>query len=139
MPFDHNREEWDHFDPKPDPKVVVWPTWFAMAIYIVAAILFGTLVLMIAIAAARAAPPPGVPLHPEWSDWFKRQWSIDHKQWCCDVSDGHLLTDDQWRERCRATETKALFGVFAGGQLVGVMAATKSEKDDRTVLWGWHS
>ena len=41
-----------------------------------------------------------------------------------------------WRERCRPTRDKALFGAFLHGRIVGVMAATKSQAHENTVLWG---
>ncbi|MCP3385966.1 GNAT family N-acetyltransferase [Bradyrhizobium sp. CCGUVB4N] len=44
--------------------------------------------------------------------------------------------DASWIERCRQTTEKALFGAFLSDQVVGVMAATKSDKHERTVLWG---
>ncbi len=44
----------------------------------------------IAIADARGVHPPG-PLH----DWFEAQHSV-RGAWCCDVSDGYILGDDDW-------------------------------------------
>jgi hypothetical protein len=41
-----------------------------------------------------------------------------------------------WRERCTPTSDKALFGAFLDRKIVGVMAATKAEAHERTVLWG---
>lgn len=43
---------------------------------------------------ASAAPPPGA--DPALHAWFERQHSV-HGLWCCDVSDGHILGEDEWR------------------------------------------
>jgi hypothetical protein len=41
-----------------------------------------------------AAPPPDA--DPQRHAWFERQHSIAGK-WCCDVADGHVLDDSDWR------------------------------------------
>lgn len=45
---------------------------------------------------ALAAPPPGTDLSSDTHRWFERQRSVQGK-WCCNVSDGHVLDDDDWR------------------------------------------
>ena len=45
---------------------------------------------------ALAAPPPETDLNSSLHWWFERQHSI-HGAWCCDLSDGHLLDDQDWR------------------------------------------
>ena len=50
----------------------------------------------VACMPARAAPPPTAdptgPLHT----WFERQYAVNGA-WCCNVSDGHMLADEDWR------------------------------------------
>lgn len=41
-----------------------------------------------------AAPPPDA--DPRLHAWFERQYSVAGA-WCCDVSDGHILRNDEWR------------------------------------------
>lgn len=54
--------------------------------------------LLIAAAAnfAAAKPPPGIDLNSPLHHWFHAQHSITGA-WCCDISDGHILDDSQWR------------------------------------------
>lgn len=48
------------------------------------------------VPAAEGAPPPGVVVDPALHDWFERQHN-KRGGWCCDISDGHMLDDDEWR------------------------------------------
>lgn len=41
-----------------------------------------------------AAPPPDA--NPELHGWFDRQYSVKGT-YCCDVSDGHILDEEDWR------------------------------------------
>jgi hypothetical protein len=49
---------------------------------------------MCLIGTAVAAPPPDA--DPALHDWFERQRSVSGA-WCCDISDGHILSGDAWR------------------------------------------
>lgn len=40
--------------------------------------------------------PPGAKPGP-FHAWFEAQYNQDG-QWCCNVSDGHQLNDDEWKE-----------------------------------------
>lgn len=80
-------------EPEERPPLDPWRIIFVIIAFVMAVIL----VLLISLSLARAKPPLGPLAHPEWHDWFEKQWSIGHKQWCCNVSDGHLLDDDEWR------------------------------------------
>ena len=62
-----------------------------------AGVFLGVIVVLCLIAAwaVHAAPPPG-PLGPRHA-WFAAQHSVSGA-WCCNVADGHLLADDDWRE-----------------------------------------
>jgi hypothetical protein len=44
--------------------------------------------------AARAAPPPNA--DPALHAWFEAQHSVEGR-WCCNISDGHILDDDDWQ------------------------------------------
>ncbi len=44
--------------------------------------------------AASAAPPPDA--DPDLAAWFHDQHSVS-RAWCCDISDGHILDDSDWR------------------------------------------
>ena len=46
--------------------------------------------------AAYADPPSGTDLASPQHAWFERQHS-KAGAWCCNVSDGHLLDDKDWR------------------------------------------
>lgn len=48
----------------------------------------------IAIVVAHAEPPPGPP-GPNHA-WFEKQHAANGA-WCCNVSDGHVIGDDEWR------------------------------------------
>ena len=45
---------------------------------------------------ALAAPPPGVEIDPALHAWFERQHNVNGG-WCCDLGDGHILDDADWR------------------------------------------
>lgn len=45
---------------------------------------------------AYPAPPPGLAPNPELHAWFERQHNVSGA-WCCDISDGHILNDEEWR------------------------------------------
>lgn len=51
--------------------------------------------LMLA-SAALAHPKDGPPLTAELDAWFTAQHSAQGA-WCCDLSDSHLLPDNEWR------------------------------------------
>ena len=64
------------------------------------AIAFG----LLAAPALAALPPdadPTSPLH----NWFEHQFSVQGT-WCCDVSDGHVLNDDEWRATADGFEVR---------------------------------
>lgn len=46
-------------------------------------------------AAAVAAPPPGTDVSSPLHAWFEAQHSVTGA-WCCNLSDGHLLDEDDW-------------------------------------------
>lgn len=48
------------------------------------------------VTRALARLPPGAKAGP-FGPWFEAQYSI-RGAWCCDVSDGHELSDDQWKQ-----------------------------------------
>jgi len=43
-----------------------------------------------------AAPPPSTDLNSPMHAWFERQHSVAG-QWCCDIADGHILSESDWR------------------------------------------
>jgi hypothetical protein len=43
---------------------------------------------------AAAAPPPDA--NPELHAWFDRQHAVSGA-WCCNLGDGHILSDSEWR------------------------------------------
>ena len=45
---------------------------------------------------AKGAPPPGTDLNSALHAWFDRQHNVKGG-WCCRLSDGHILADDEWR------------------------------------------
>ncbi len=47
-------------------------------------------------APALADPAPGTNLDAPMHQWFERQYSL-RGAWCCNLSDGHLLDDTEWR------------------------------------------
>lgn len=53
-------------------------------------------ILLLLTTPALAAPPPGTDLNSPLHHWFHDQHSIKGL-WCCDVSDGHILSDEDWR------------------------------------------
>src|SRR6202012_1408253 len=56
-----------------------------------------SLILTLAlIAPAYADPPPGTDLNSPLHAWFERQHSVAGG-WCCDLGDGKILDDDDWR------------------------------------------
>lgn len=52
--------------------------------------------IAMAIMCAYGAPPPGAQIDPALHAWFERQYSRDGS-WCCNVSDGHILDESDWR------------------------------------------
>jgi hypothetical protein len=50
---------------------------------------------MTGIAAAWGAPPPNP--DPVLHQWFETQHSVAGA-WCCDVADGYILADKDWRQ-----------------------------------------
>jgi hypothetical protein len=60
------------------------------------AILLGILILICCALAihVRAAPPPDA--DPQLHAWFETQHSVAGA-WCCNVADGFVLTDNDWR------------------------------------------
>ena len=73
------------------------------------------LVLVLWFASVAAAYPRGVHPPGPMHEWFASQyaagipnwpeskmadaWHHPGKQWCCDVSDGYILDDDDWERR----------------------------------------
>jgi hypothetical protein len=55
-----------------------------------------TLLLTVLALSAHAEPPKGVTIEPGLHAWFERQHNANGG-WCCDLADGHILTEDQWR------------------------------------------
>ena len=53
-------------------------------------------IFLISPLASYAKPPPGLALDPELHAWFERQHNIVGG-WCCDISDGFVLEEDDWR------------------------------------------
>ncbi len=47
-------------------------------------------------AACLARMTPEAEVDPSMHAWFEAQHSISGA-WCCDVSDGHMLADSEWR------------------------------------------
>ena len=47
-----------------------------------------------ALCVAKLAPSTQV--DPEMHAWFEAQHSVSGV-WCCDISDGHMLADSEWR------------------------------------------
>jgi len=43
-----------------------------------------------------AAPPPDAGLDVPLHSWFEHQHSLTG-DWCCNVADGHLLAETEWR------------------------------------------
>lgn len=39
--------------------------------------------------------------------WFEKQHNF-RKQWCCDISDGHILSDNEWRVHDDAYQVSVL-------------------------------
>ena len=60
------------------------------------ALLHGAVAAILALLsdAALGAPPPNA--DPVLHQWFETQHSAGGA-WCCDVSDGHILDDGDWR------------------------------------------
>jgi hypothetical protein len=47
-------------------------------------------------ASCRAAPPPDASLDVHLHSWFEHQHSLSG-DWCCNVADGHILAESEWR------------------------------------------
>lgn len=62
------------------------------------------------VAGMWAAPPAGYDPNSPTHRWFEAQYSRGG-QWCCNVADGHLLEDSDWRLIGDHYEVK-LFGVW---------------------------
>jgi hypothetical protein len=56
----------------------------------------GTIIAIFAATVAHAAPPPGTDLDGPLHAWFEHQFSVSGG-WCCNIADGHILSDDDWR------------------------------------------
>ena len=54
---------------------------------------------------ALADPPPNVDLNSPIHKWFHAQHSVAGV-WCCDISDGHVLNDEDWRMASDAYEIR---------------------------------
>jgi hypothetical protein len=50
--------------------------------------------VVVFVLVAFAAPPPDA--DPALHEWFERQYNVNGG-WCCKESDGHILSDDDWR------------------------------------------
>src|SRR5579872_4149200 len=57
------------------------------------------------VASAMGAPPPGTDLNSPTHKWFEAQHSVTGA-WCCDLSDGHVLEDTEWRQGSVGYEVK---------------------------------
>lgn len=65
-----------------------------------AAVDLAPLVLLLGLAAPLAAlakPPPGADLNSPEHAWWQCQRQPGTRQICCDISDGHNLSDQDWR------------------------------------------
>ena len=62
-------------------------------------------VTIAAVGSAHAKPPPGADLTTPTAQWFKAQHSMDGS-WCCDIADGHLLDDEDWRMKNSTYEVR---------------------------------
>jgi hypothetical protein len=58
------------------------------------AVVAAVTIAALAFPSAFAAPPPNA--DPRLHAWFERQHSIAGA-WCCNISDGHLLGDTDWK------------------------------------------
>lgn len=66
----------------------------------------GMLALAVAVAQATfAAPPAGVTVDPALHEWFEKQYN-QVGGWCCNLSDGHILDDEDWRTSNGAYEVR---------------------------------
>jgi len=65
-----------------------------------------------------ADPPPGTDLTSPLHDWFERQHSIAGA-WCCDLSDGHILEDEDWRITSTSGNASG-YEIHTAGRWVGV-------------------
>lgn len=54
-------------------------------------------------APIHAAPPPDGT--PDRHIWFENQHSVSGA-WCCNVSDGHMLDDNEWRQSAAGYEAR---------------------------------
>jgi hypothetical protein len=62
-------------------------------------------ILLLFAVPAYAAPPPDVhPASPRHA-WFENQYSVSGA-WCCNVSDGHILDDTEWRQGAAGYEVR---------------------------------
>jgi hypothetical protein len=73
------------------------------------------LVLGLLSAPTQAAPPPGTDLDSPTHKWFHDQYSVKGV-WCCDVSDGHLLDDEDWRPSGHSDEKQSGYEVRISGR-----------------------
>ena len=62
-------------------------------------------VMIAAVGSAHAKPPPGTDPTTPTAQWFKAQHSMDGS-WCCDIADGHLLDDEDWRMKNSTYEVR---------------------------------
>jgi hypothetical protein len=57
-----------------------------------------TVIILVGLASmAWGAPPPDADLGGPLHAWFERQHNV-RGGWCCDLADGHVLSDDDWRQ-----------------------------------------
>ena len=54
---------------------------------------------------ALADPPANIDLSSPTHAWFEQQHATDGA-WCCNVSDGHILDDSDWRHGSSAYEVR---------------------------------
>ena len=62
-------------------------------------------ILLLLTTPALADPPPNVDLNSPLHKWFHAQHSVNGI-WCCDISDGHVLSDEDWRMASDAYEVR---------------------------------
>lgn len=62
-------------------------------------------VALLSCQPAYANPPPGTDLTSPRHVWFEHQYSKTGA-WCCNVADGHLLDDKDWRHGAAGYEAR---------------------------------
>lgn len=68
-------------------------------------LLAGMMAIQVAASACLAKPPPGIDLNGSLHQWFDRQVNVLGVP-CCQVSDGHMIGDHQWRMTGKGYEVR---------------------------------